>query len=83
MLVGRNTCSNVSLAPVPYEDLRGFINRTIQPEFSSGSVLELKGVTSIDLSLFRAILLTLVTSVLRKNLFSYFFIFLKNIFNIL
>ncbi len=79
MLVGRNTCSNVSLAPVPYEDLRGFINRTIQPEFSSGSVLELKGVTSIDLSLFRAILLTLVTLVLRKkSLFLFFYYFKKH-----
>ena len=74
MLVGRNTCSNVSLAPVPYEDLRGFINRTIQPELISGSVLELKGVTSIDLSLFRAILLTLVTLVLSKISFLLFII---------
>ena len=35
---------NLSLAPGPYEDWRGYINKTIQSELSSGSVLWLKGL---------------------------------------
>ena len=43
MLIGQ-TAWNASLAPGPYEDWRGSINRIILSELSSRSVLELKGL---------------------------------------
>ena len=43
MLIGQ-TAWNASLAPGPYEDWRGCINRIILSELSSRSVLELKGL---------------------------------------
>jgi len=39
---------SLSLAPGPYEKLRGHINETIQSQFSSGFLWELKGLHQWD-----------------------------------